>query len=247
MNTLFGLPYAYPVALGYNCHVKVLVDRIGELERIGYPRLPFDWLGTPMYSICDVLEKDFEDFTNNDFFKVERRKNHLETEYLTNIKYDLCFVHDYGKDIKNISITQFEKTEEDYKRRIQRWKSEVIDSPKVGTLPMQSSSGRHIVFFRLEQLNEERTQYLREEPEIFYVERFAKWMSSQEQTMVGEKGIHFHIIWFSQTATEKSYDKTNKIITLPFRMRDIKITISADHLQPILQMNLGFVKDCLHR
>ena len=227
MNTFFGLPYAYPVALGYNCHVKVLIDRLGELERVGYPRLPFDWLGTPMYSICDVLENDFEDFTKRELLNVERRKKYTESDYLTNTKYDLCFVHDYGKDLKKISTDQFDKTEEDYKRRIQRWKTEVIDS------------GRHIVFFRLEQLNEERTHYLREEPEKFYLEKFSKWMS--------EKGVKFHIVWFSQTATEKSYDKEHHIITLSFRMRDIKTTISADHLQPVLNMNMGFVKDCLHR
>jgi len=227
MNALFGLPYVYPVSLGYNCHVKVLVDRIGEMDRTGYPRLPFDWLGTPMYSICDLLEKDFEGFNDDTAFKVERRKKHLQTEYLTNTKYDFCFVHDYGKDLKNISLTQLDKTEEDYKRRIKRWKDEVIDS------------GRHIVFFRLEQLNEERTHYLREEPEKFYVERFCDWMKA--------KGVKFHVIWFSQTATQRTYDKEHHIISLPFRMGDIKTTISADHLQPVLQGSLGFVKDCLHR
>jgi hypothetical protein len=227
MNTLLGLPYSCPVALGYNCHVKVLVDRLGEMERTGYPRLPFDWLGTPMYSICDVLERDFEDFTNDELFKVERRKKFADTEFLTNTKYDFCFVHDYGKNLHHISMTQLDKTEEDYKRRIQRWKTEVIDS------------GRHIVFFRLEQLTEERMHYLREEPELFYLKQFAK--------IICEKGVKFHIVWFSQTAIEKSYDRENHIITLPFRMGNIKTIISADHLQPVLQGSLGFVKDCLHR
>lgn len=227
MNALFGLPNGYPVSLGYNCHVKVLIDRLGEMERKGYPRLPFDWLGTPMYSICDMLEGNFEDFTNDAFFKVERRKKHMDTEFLTNTKYDFCFVHDYGKDLKNISMTQLDKTEEDYKRRIQRWHDEVI------------KSGRHIVFFRLEQLTEERTHYLHEKPERFHVERFCSWAK--------EKGMKFHVIWFSQTAMEKSYDKEHHIITLPFRMGDIKTTISADHLQPVLQGGLRFVNDCLQK
>lgn len=226
MNKLFGLPNAYPVSLGYNCHVKVLIDRIGEMERKGFPRLPFDWLGTPMYSICDVLEKDFEDFTNDSLFILNRRKKHLETEYLTNTKYDFCFVHDYGKDLKQIPKEKIDKTTEDYERRIKRWKDEIIDS------------GKQILFFRLEQLNEERTKYLRDEPEHFYLERFCQWMK--------EKGVKFHMIWFSQTATERLYNKESHIITIPFRMKDIKITISADHLEPILKSNLPFIKDCLH-
>lgn len=227
MNTLFHLPYAYPVSLGYNCHVKVLVERFGEMERKGYPRLPFDWLGTPMYSICELLENNFEDFTNNSYFILNQRKKHLQTEYLTNTKYDFCFVHDYGKDLKNISPEQFEKTAEDYTRRIQRWKDDVLQS------------GKHILFFRLEQLEEERTEYLRKESEEFYVKRFCNLMK--------EKGVQFHVVWFSQTAEERSYDKEYRIITVPFRMKDIKITISADHLLPVLKGSLSFVNDCLRK
>jgi hypothetical protein len=180
-----------------------------------------------MYSICDVLENDFEDFTKRELLKVERRKKFLETEYLTNTKYDLCFVHDYGKDLKKITKEQIDKTSGDYERRIKRWKDEILDSAK------------DILFFRLEQLNEERTSYLRDEPEHFYLKKFCNLMK--------EKGVKFNVIWFSQTATEKIYDKEHNIITVPFRMKDIQITISANHLEPVLKSNLSFINDCLRR
>jgi hypothetical protein len=221
MNSFFGRSDFFPISLGFNCHVKVFIEQLGEKDRIPYLRQPFDWLGTPMWSICDMVASDFKDLANREYIVLRRRFVEKDTKYLTNTIYNAAFVHDYGKDISNVSDEKWKQVEEDYSRRIKRWNATL-------------TCGKPILFLRLEEDAVERVDYpgsIREHPEYYYVESFAKLMK--------EKGVPFVILYLT-TSTEMRWDRDLHICSIQFK-KEPSVIVSAAAIERILNANKPFV------
>jgi hypothetical protein len=198
---------------------------LGEMDNAIYKRLPFDWIGTPMWAICDLVESNFQDFTKKEYYEVKPRFTTKETNYLTHTKYDFVFVHDYGKTIENISAETYKKVEDDYKRRVLRFKA-ILDSPM------------KLFFIRLEQEIENRIalpEKQQEHNEYFYVEKFAD--------MLKEKGYRFTILYIT-TSQKTGFDKMKNICRIQYANPEKKI-MGGEEIKQIVFHNQQFIKMCL--
>jgi hypothetical protein len=198
---------------------------LGEMDNKIYMRLPFDWIGTPMWAICDLFESNFADFTNKEYYELKPRFTHKEDKYLTHSKYDFVFVHDYGKQLENIPDEKYKKVEDDYKRRVLRFQS-ILNSPM------------KLFFIRLEQDISNRIslpEQQNEHDEYYYVEKFADLLLS--------KGYTFTILYIT-TSQKKGFDKQRQICRIQYANPEKKI-IGGEELKQIIFYNQQFINMCL--
>lgn len=226
MHGLFKNPNIIPISLGYNCHVKVFIDRIGETQNRIYLHQPFDWLGSPMWAICKAIETNFSGFTDRSLIQLRKRFSDKSDEFLTHSEYNFSFVHDFGKNGKTISDEKWIEVSEKYQRRIERWKS-ILEK------------GSSLLFIRLETDKANRIEYpefKQEKDEKYYVEKFADSMKANH---VNSK------ILFLSTSYPTEYDKERNICTIQFKKKRDTDIVGADQIDQILQMNSAFIRSCL--
>ncbi len=225
MNTRLGQPDAIPISLGWNCHVALYIQDLGDIERRRYERHIFDWFGAPMWSICELIDLNFEGLT--DRTKIVPRRRYMDNfkEILSHTEYEIRFLHEF-KDSKNVSNDEWQKFEEKYKRRIQRFHD---------LLTAAKQTNRKIIFFRLEQETFRRIQYInRFENERFYVNYFADQMKA--------KSIRFQIIYLT-TTIPRHYD--NNIIYVQFTKANPEIEIGLNQIQDIVKANVPYIREAL--
>jgi hypothetical protein len=143
---------------------------------------------------------------------------------LTHTEYNFVFVHDYKK-IHDIAPEEFTKIHADYLRRIERWNNVL-------------TSGRHILFIRLEQESANRIAYPgteREHDEYTYLQMFAKHMK--------ERHVPFHIIYLTQTR-EKGFDNVHNIISIQFKKDKVDTIVSGEHMGCIIRAHTDFIQSC---
>lgn len=73
------------IGLGERCTVAAALEAF-DLRKAAYP---FDWIISEFQSTCNVLEADFEDFLNPDYFSIRSDQHGIIN------KYGLVFVHDF--------------------------------------------------------------------------------------------------------------------------------------------------------
>lgn len=223
MQAFFGTR-SIPISLGYNCHVKVFIDRIGELENRAYLHQPFDWLGSPMWSICEAVESDFSGFMDKTAIAPRRRFEDKPSVLLTHSTYNFCFLHDFGKT-PQMTDASWNTVSEKYVRRIERWNTTLAKN--------------ELLFIRLETDTANRIEYpefRREGDEKHYVERFADFMKS--------KGISFKIL-FLTTTYPKGYDNERNICYVQFAKKRESDIIGADQIEQIVRANRAFIYSCM--
>ena len=208
-----------PVSLGFSCHTKVYIEELLQTRMI---RQPFDWIGCPMWSICELLKNDFKDFTEPKKLKPMKRFLGDHKDYLTHLDYNIVFVHDYGNQFHHIPAALHTKVSEDYQRRIQRW-NELLESKT------------HILFFRLEtdgRKRIQRPQFERQGTELDYLKEFSKILQA--------KNIKFSIVYLS-TSSPRSYDSEHHIITIQYATVSPDYIVGGDEIKSIVQTDIGFI------
>jgi hypothetical protein len=226
MQFITGLRDIIPISLGYNCHVKVFIDRLGEREERAYLHQPFDWIGTPMWSICEIIESDFADMANREMIPLRAKFTDKPDLFRVHSRYNLTFQHDFGKDVQTIPESKWADVSEKYARRIERWKNTL-------------DSGKHILFIRLEMDFAHRIQYpefQRPHDEKHYVEHFAELMK--------EKKIPFTVL-FLTTSFPKGFDEERNICSIQFQKKKQTDIIGADPIQFIIEKNAPFIQLCI--
>jgi len=209
----------YPVSLGFSCHTKVYIEELLATRMI---RQPFDWIGCPMWSICELLKNDFKDFTVPEKLKPLKRFIGDHKDYLTHIDYNIVFVHDYGKQFHHISDETHKKVSEDYVRRVERW-NELLNSRN------------HILFIRLEtdgRKRIQRPQFDRPGAEYDYLKEFSQILQA--------KDVKFSIVYLS-TTTPRGYDAENHIVTVQYATVSPDYIVGGDEIKSIIQNNIGFI------
>jgi hypothetical protein len=211
-----------PISLGYNCFVRVFLQEFVKAT----PRYPFDWTGTPMWSICELMDSDFEGMNRREWLTVRRRFPDSTEEYLTNTKYNMVFLHDYGKNPHVIPDDVYARVEDDYKRRIDRWRLAIH-----GKQPL--------LFFRVETPDRPRLVYEGSTRPKSEMESLCEF-SMKLKTI----GTEFRIIHITHSQPQ-GYDAERKIINLNYTPKDPKLVIQGRHIQAIIHANQTFIKECL--
>jgi hypothetical protein len=233
MERVFGKKEIYPISLGFNCHVKVYIQMLAEMERGGEgriygQRMPFDWLGISMWSLCQIVKADFADFASKSALEYRQRLVKDPALYVTNTRYNCIFPHDFGKNMDKTSDARYAEVESDYLRRIRRWK-EIIES------------GKHILYIRLEMDEKERVVYpdfsqAEDADEKKYLEEFAGLMAG--------KGIQFTILYLTQKYPT-SYDAVNRICYVKFEKPANVKAIGGNEIEEIIRKNIAHVRSAV--
>jgi hypothetical protein len=109
------------ISLGPNCFVKEFIKFLNIDQETHF----FDYIGSTLWSLCDLIENDFKDlFKYSDYKNMHVLKN---SHIYSNEKYYLNFKHDFpqkheGGEIR-INAPFFLQFEQKYKRRILRLKN----------------------------------------------------------------------------------------------------------------------------
>jgi len=211
----------YPVSLGHNCFPRMYIEKI---YRKSYPRLPFDYLGSTMWGINDLIRADFKDFASKDNLSICPVYHSNSTLHIVNLRYMIIFLHDHkhngNNTIKSIKSEKYTEVEKDYSRRIQRWKDLLV-------------SGSKLLFFRLARNEHDRIHQGKPEKEA--LQEFSE--------MMRELKIDFRILYFSYE-NPQGYDTESQIIYVNIPEKE-KIT---DTLIQRLLSDLDvfrFVKNCI--
>jgi len=230
MNSLLAQPNTLPISLGWHCHVALFIQDLGDMERIRYERNLFDWMGIPMWAICELLDRSFAGLT--DRLRIENRKRFSEKPdlILSHLDYDIRFLHEFKPGV--ITDDEWILFEQKYQRRIQRFQK---------TLEFSSAMQKKLLFFRVEYDNYKKIMYpefVKEHDEKYYVERFADMMK--------ERGVKFQIIFFTWSFP-RGYDSSRNILYIQFKKAKPDVDIGANELMTIVQGNIEFIRSYLPR
>ena len=175
----------YPVSLGANCFPRLYIETIYKKS---YPRLPFDYVGSPMWGINKAIQEDFKGFASKKDILLYKIYGNSESEVITNSNYMCSFIHDHKHT--QMSDEKYNQVENDYSRRIQRWKN-LIDG------------GSKLLFFRLMRIEENRIEYFEGKPsEKEALEEFSGMMKTK---------VNFRILYFTYDQPNW-YDPESQII-----------------------------------
>ena len=223
MDTLLNLADDVPISLGKSCYTSMFISELAKQDNKTYDRYVFDWLGSPMWSICKLIEDDFADLNTTQYFVY---KNHFDTKnesYVTNTKYNIIFAHDYGINVDKRPAEQLARVKAKYDDRIQRFRDVL-------------ASGKRILFFRLERDTPGLINFPEDnitEPELFYVQKFAQLMSA--------KGVNCRIVFFT-SSNPTGWDPVNKICSVHFDHIAPKTVLMEKDITAIFTANLDFIK-----
>jgi hypothetical protein len=145
MNLLFN-DYTI-LSLGFNCNIKKYIDKI----RPNSPTQFFDYIGTSMWGINELIRNNFSDIFNIDEFE-NMKTNIYYGEIATNKKYYLRFFHDlknvennntkilnYNNNIHVCKKNNFDECKEKYERRSQRFIELLNSSNKILFIRLQEN------------------------------------------------------------------------------------------------------------
>ncbi len=125
-------------SLGANCYFKKFIDSLTSRETE-----LFDYIGSSMKSINDLILNDYEDLCNIKYF--ERLETLKHAFFITNTKYYLRFPH----DLKTVNDLQnnFNDFSAKYTRRITRWKNMLDTNNKILFLRYYENTSSRLIFY----------------------------------------------------------------------------------------------------
>lgn len=157
------ITYDKVLSLGSTCYPKLFTNKYLKLCETEL----FDYIGTSMWAINELLLNDFENLVNETYFiKVPIFQD--GPEIVINGKYYLRFKH----DLQDLDMINFKPFQEKYLRRISRFKN---------TMNVNSN----ILFIRLQETQKNRIRYNdRQINEYDELDKFLSIMNKQYQNKV---------------------------------------------------------------
>jgi hypothetical protein len=226
MESLIKQMGYYPISLGANCFSRMYIETI---YKGSYPRLPFDYVGSPMWGINKVIESNFNGFASKDNIDAIELYKDSTCLYLVNRDSMIAFLHDHknhtNKSLTTLSVKEYSKVEDDYSRRIARWNSIV-------------KAGSKLLFFRLPRNTKNRIEFDEDNnnhSEKEALETFSKYMKA--------KGVEFRILHFTYYEPQH-FDPDTQIIYIAIPKKEKVIDTLLNKLLSDIDI-FRFVKSVL--
>ena len=218
--------YDYIISIGPNCFIRRLLDLLGVQQETHF----FDYIGSSMKSICDLLENDFTGlFEKSDYKNI---KVLTDLYIYSNVKYGLHFKHDFpqkGNGGEIIIHTPY------FIQFIQKYKRRILRLQKI------LESGKRILFIRGE-LNPNRISYLKDkEDDMIHLRKCAK--------IIRNKYVNSNctFLWISVQNKEDIYDEENQIYFLKASKYIEKYEMCHIELFIELYSKMHFIKKNIER
>lgn len=211
------------ISLGYNCFFKKFLKIKLKIDK---ETNFFDFIGTSMWSINELLLNDFQDFFIPDYYKQLEIKNNSNTNFLSNTKYYIRFMHDLvinkfdGKYFNNFTAM--------YSRRKDRLYKILTDNNKA-------------IFLRLEEENDNRIIYPEYEDKI-KISEFDNLIIFTEIIKNKFPNLNFVTIFVSRTIETSIYTSNNIIVLNTGEYDVIDWNVSHNELEKIFLLNYEYIK-----
>lgn len=219
------------ISLGYSCGPKFFISTILKEEYY-----VFDYLGSSMWSIIELLNNNFKDFINESLIKkMEITKNNY---IYTNKKYYIRFLHDFDARKKESLYNKYfyKKLENAYTRRIFRFlnlfKVFNTNSKILGIIRTQEPTSNRIIY------DEYKDKF--EKSEYFYLCEFSNLLKHMYPQL---KFIILYINYFDDLKFDEKYN------IISFYKDDDKDTMGmfVPHVNNILKNNNDFINDSIKK
>lgn len=191
MNILLSEKYDKIISLGSNCYIKLFLNHIQYEQETHF----FDYIGSSMWSVCELIKNNFSDVFNTEDYKNEYTIIGLP-KMVTNSRYNLKFRHDLSTDK---FVSQFTEFKEKYIRRIKRFQDLLMSSENILFMRFEETKENRIVN---EKYNEQNKI-----SELEYIKLFSKFLRSNYPE------LKFKIIFISKTWFD-NVDEENNITTI---------------------------------
>ncbi|WP_172136085.1 DUF1796 family putative cysteine peptidase [Adlercreutzia sp. ZJ473] len=109
--------FEHIVSLGYFCSVALELERFGLRDTSG----PFDWVISPWWGVCQLMNDGFSDLFMPDLFE----QDPTIPEHYRNAKYGIAFYHDF--DRWRPFGDQLPMVRDKYVRRIERFYENALE------------------------------------------------------------------------------------------------------------------------
>lgn len=181
------------ISIGHNCFPKKYIkNKIKDTEY-----LFFDYIGTPMWSVCELFQNDFTNlFDYGDYNKLQIYDNQMQMT-MTNSKYYIRFTHDL--DTNNFNEYLFNEFVKKYMERIKRLYD--ILNNKI-----------NVVFIRYKEIHTNRIMH--EKYHIKYSKTEYEYLIDFSNTIKQKfPNLKFKILFISSDDND-FYDSTNNILII---------------------------------
>jgi len=211
MNIILNGKYDKIISLGSNCFIKFYLRHIKYEQETHF----FDYIGSPMWSVYELVKNGFSDVFNIDEYKNEYTIIG-QPEIVTNSRYNLKFKHDLSTD-KFKFLDQFDEFREKYIRRIERFQD------------LLTKSSESVLFMRFEEMMENRIvncSYKEQNKisEYEYIKLFSQHLRSNFPQ------LKFKIIFISKTRNDEVDDENNIVTIREIATNKITNYLSAGRL-----------------
>lgn len=221
------------VSLGATCFVRGYFDK----HKYSQKSYVFDWVGSAMWGICDLIENNFENVLdqNNYKYMITAEK---EKWMVVNKEYYLLFKHhfpeiladDPQKDVlqqKHLNDNTFAEFLKTFSKRVTEFKELLNDKKK-------------ILFVRQEQYMDTRIIYPEykdkfEHSELHYLKKFTEILKTMYPA------LKFNVVLISHTL-ENQYIPENNIVIVKGRVTDWEEC--ANFYNKIFDDNKRFLSTC---
>ena len=225
MNALFNATGHVPISLGFNCHVALCIEKFGRMDSCFYERQVFDWLGSPMWGIYELVKNDFADFLTG--LVIRQRYIYKDESYPINTKYDITFLHDFGTKVTKIAPNLMLSVTRQYERRIERLRALLTGQQKLLFIRLERDPSDKIIC-------PESTSSIRSESESIVL--FAD--------LIKAKGVSYTIVYLT-FSEPKAFDAERRICYVHFNKVDPLVNFTNDRIMKIIKANSDFIKTCV--
>jgi len=230
------------ISLGSNCFFKMYISYL----KIDQETNLFDYTGTSMWAIVDLLENNNLDKIfdkKEDFENMKILSDNEEDKYIvTNKKYYIRFKHSFKQDYQNFTNTSLENDElfnnvkETWKRRSERF---------INQLNLFNITKKPIMFLRYEEDNNNRIMY--DEYKDKYIKSELDYLINFSNLLKTKyKNLNFHILFFTTNKKENLFLKDENIILINIKNKNlIKWNTCCKDFDKIFRNNEVFIEQCL--
>ena len=210
------------ISLGSNCYIKFFLKHIKYEQETFF----FDNIGSPMWSVCELIKNNFDDVLNFNDYNSEMINKGC-ARIVTNTKYNLKFKHDL-RDLRTGSNgVEFVKFKETYDRRIKRFQD------------LLSSSEDNVLFIRFEEIKENRMinksyDEKNKISELEYIKLFSEFITSNFPN------LKFKIVFISKTWGNK-VDEKNKVVIIKEVQKINDYKMSSIQIADLLSHNVSLL------
>ena len=211
------------ISLGYNCTIKRIIS---ELFLIKAENNFFDYIGSTVWAINELLENNFANLFNKENYKNIQIYISQQNYYLTNIQYYLIFLHEL--DVNTVSFDNFFSR---YLRKKERF-YKILNSKK------------KFIFIRLEEPNDDliiHKEYTDKfnVSEIEHLKKFSKIIKNKFEIK------SFLIIYLTKTFQD-NYDSENKILYINLDIyNDFNWDNCVEHAKNLFINKYDYIKNIL--